>query len=112
MRELTYAKAVCEALRQAMAKDPRVFLMGEDVGVYGGIFGVTAGLLEEFGEDRVIDTPISEVALPGIACGAAMNGMRPVLEIMFGDFLTLAMDGIVNQAAKTFYMSGGKNRCR
>ena len=108
VRELTYAKAVCEALRQAMARDPRVFLMGEDVGVYGGIFHVTDGLLEEFGEERVIDTPISEVALPGIACGAAMNGMRPVLEIMFGDFLTLAMDGIVNQAAKTFYMSGGK----
>ncbi|GAF24991.1 pyruvate/2-oxoglutarate dehydrogenase complex, dehydrogenase (E1) component, eukaryotic type, beta subunit [Moorella thermoacetica Y72] len=104
----TYREALREALREEMLKDERVFVMGEDVGVYGGIFGVTAGFLEEFGEARVKDTPISEAAIAGVATGAAMTGMRPVAEIMFIDFTTIAMDQLVNQAAKWHYMSGGR----
>ncbi|MGQ9518311.1 MAG: alpha-ketoacid dehydrogenase subunit beta [Anaerolineae bacterium] len=108
MREITFAEAIREALREEMHRDPAVFIMGEDVGVFGGVFGVTAGLYEEFGPDRVRDTPISESAIVGGGLGAAMMGMRPVVEIMFGDFLMCAGDQIVNQAAKARYMSGGK----
>lgn len=107
MREISYLEAVREALRQEMRNDERVFLIGEDLGVYGGAFGVTAGLLEEFGEERIIDTPISELALAGAAAGAALTGMRPVAEIMFMDFTTLATEQLVNQAAKIRFMFGG-----
>ncbi|GFN24173.1 alpha-ketoacid dehydrogenase subunit beta [Thermanaeromonas sp. C210] len=108
MREITYREALREALREEMIRSPEVFVMGEDAGVFGGIFGVTAGLMAEFGEERVLDTPISEAGIAGAAVGAAMVGMRPVAEIMFVDFLTIAMDQLVNQAAKWHYMSGGK----
>ena len=108
MRELTYAEAIREALRQEMRRDERVFLLGEDLGVYGGAFGVTYGLLEEFGEERVRDTPISEAAIAGAAIGAALTGMRPVAEIMFMDFITIAMEQLVNQGAKLRFMFGGK----
>jgi pyruvate dehydrogenase E1 component beta subunit len=108
MRELTYAEAIREALRQEMRRDERVFLLGEDLGVYGGAFGVTYGLLEEFGEERVRDTPISEAAIVGAAVGAALAGMRPVAEIMFMDFITIAMEELVNQGAKLRFMFGGK----
>lgn len=91
LRELTYAEALREGLRQMMAADSRVFVIGEDVGVYGGAFGVTAGLLEEFGAGRVIDTPISEAGIAGACVGAALTGMRPVGEIQFMDFVTLSM---------------------
>jgi len=109
-REITYAEAIREALREEMHKDPLVFLIGEDIGVYGGAFGVTQGLLEEFGPERVIDTPISEAAIAGTAIGASLLGMRPVAEIMFFDFMTLCADQIVNQAAKIRFMFGGKAR--
>jgi len=108
MRELSYAEAIREALRQEMQRDERVFIIGEDVGVYGGAFGVTLGLVEEFGEERVIDTPISELGIAGAITGAALTGMRPVGEIMFMDFTTLAMEQLVNQAAKIRFMFGGK----
>ena len=107
-RELSYAEAIREALGQAMAADDRVFLFGEDVGVYGGAFGVSGDLLQRFGPERVIDTPISELGLAGAAVGAALTGMKPVLEIQFSDFVTLAMEQIVNQAAKIRFMFGGK----
>jgi len=108
MRELSYAEAIREALRQEMQRDERVFIIGEDVGIYGGAFGVTLGLVEEFGEERVIDTPISELGIAGAITGAALTGMRPVGEIMFMDFTTLAMEQLVNQAAKIRFMFGGK----
>lgn len=108
MREITYAEAIREALRQEMQQDEQVFLIGEDLGVYGGAFGVTAGLVQEFGEERVIDTPISELGVAGAAAGAALTGMRPVAEIMFMDFTTLATEQLVNQAAKIRFMFGGK----
>ena len=107
-RELTYLEAVREALTQEMRRDPAVFLLGEDIGVYGGAFGVTGGMLEEFGPERVRDTPISEAAIAGAATGAALMGMRPVMEIMFMDFLTISMNQLVNQAAKMRFMFGGK----
>ena len=107
-RELSYAEAIREALAQAMEADDRVFLFGEDVGVYGGAFGVSGDLLRRFGPERVIDTPISELGLAGAAVGAALTGMKPVLEIQFSDFVTLAMEQIVNQAAKIHFMFGGK----
>ena len=107
MRELTYAQALREAMTLEMRRDEDVFLMGEDIGVYGGAFGVTAGMLEEFGPERVRETPISEAAIVGAAAGAAVTGMRPIAEIMFSDFLTIAMDQLVNQAAKMRYMFGG-----
>jgi pyruvate/2-oxoglutarate/acetoin dehydrogenase E1 component len=107
-RELTYLEAVREALVQEMRRDPTVFVIGEDVGVYGGAFGVTWGMLEEFGPERIRDTPISEAAIAGAATGAALMGMRPVMEIMFMDFLTISMNQLVNQAAKMRFMFGGK----
>lgn len=107
-REITYLEAVREAMMQEMRRDSEIFLIGEDVGVYGGAFGVSKGMLEEFGEWRVIDTPISEMAIAGVATGAAMMGMRPIMEIMFMDFLTISMDQLVNQAAKMRFMFGGK----
>jgi pyruvate dehydrogenase E1 component beta subunit len=106
VRRITYAQALREALSEEMRRDPDVFLMGEDIGVYGGAFGVTAGLLGEFGPERVRDTPITEAAIAGAAAGAAAAGMRPVAEIMFSDFLTISMDALVNQAAKLHYMFG------
>ncbi len=107
-RQLTFSEALREAMAEEMGRDSSVFLMGEDVGVFGGVFGVSAGLYEEFGEGRVRDTPISEQAVVGAGLGAALVGMRPIVEIMFADFTTVAMDQIVNQAAKARYMSGGK----
>ena len=107
VRELSYAQALQEAMAQAMEADDRVFLMGEDIGIYGGAFGVTGDLVERFGEHRVIDTPIAELGAAGVAVGAALCGSRPVLEFQFSDFATLAMEQIVNQAAKIRYMLGG-----
>jgi pyruvate/2-oxoglutarate/acetoin dehydrogenase E1 component len=107
-RELTFAQAVREALAEEMRRDSRVCILGEDVAEAGTPFKVLSGLVEEFGKDRVIDTPISEAGFTGVGVGAAMTGMRPVIDIMFGDFLTLTMDQMVNQAAKVHYMSGGK----
>jgi len=109
-RVLTYAEAIREGLRQEMGRDASVFLLGEDIGVYGGAFGVTDGLLQEYGPVRVRDTPISEAALAGCAIGAALTGMRPVLEIQFMDFLTLCMEQLVLQGAKVRYMFGGTAR--
>ena len=108
VRELTYAQAIQEALSQAMDADPNVFLMGEDIGVYGGAFQVTGDLVHRYGEDRVMDAPISELGQAGVAVGAALAGCRPVLEFQFSDFVTLAMEQIVNQAAKIRFMFGGK----
>lgn len=108
MRELSYSQAIQEALGQAMEADPSVFLMGEDIGVYGGAFQVTGDLIDRFGEDRVMDTPISELGAAGVAVGAALAGCKPVLEFQFSDFATLAMEQIVNQAAKMRFMLGGK----
>ncbi|MCJ7424090.1 alpha-ketoacid dehydrogenase subunit beta [Candidatus Bathyarchaeota archaeon] len=112
MRKMTYRDALREALREEMRRDPSVFLLGEDIGRYwGGAFKVTEGLAEEFGDERVRDTPISESAIIGTAVGAAITGMRPVAEIMFGDLTALAMDQIANQAAKIRYMFGGQATC-
>jgi pyruvate dehydrogenase E1 component beta subunit len=108
MRTLTYAGALNEALRLEMRRDPAIYVAGEDVGQYGGIFGVTKGLLEEFGDKRVRDTPITESAIVGLAVGAAAAGLRPVVELMFVDFIGVAMDQLYNQAAKMKYMFGGK----
>jgi acetoin:2,6-dichlorophenolindophenol oxidoreductase subunit beta len=108
MRELSYAQAVREALAEEMRRDSRVCILGEDVAEAGTPFKVLSGLVEEFGTGRVLDTPISEAGFTGLAVGAAMTGLRPVVDIMFGDFLTLTMDQMVNQAAKIHYMSGGK----
>jgi acetoin:2,6-dichlorophenolindophenol oxidoreductase subunit beta len=108
MRELTYSQAIQEGLAQAMEADPRVFIMGEDIGVYGGAFQVTGDLVHRFGEDRVMDTPISELGGAGVAVGAALAGSRPILEFQFSDFMTLAMEQIVNQAAKIRFMFGAK----
>ena len=108
MREISYAEAIIEAMREEMQRDNRVFLMGEDVGLYGGAYGASRGLFDEFGQWRVIDTPISEATIGGAAVGAAMAGMRPVAEIMYVDFTPLAMDQVANQGAKNRYMFGGK----
>jgi pyruvate dehydrogenase E1 component beta subunit len=110
MREISYREAIREAMSEAMRRDPAVFLMGEDVATFGGVWGVSSGMLAEFGEERVRDTPISEAAIIGAGLGAAMVGMRPIVEIMFGDFLMCAGDQIVNQVAKARFMSGGKAR--
>ncbi|HKJ95258.1 MAG TPA: alpha-ketoacid dehydrogenase subunit beta [Gammaproteobacteria bacterium] len=107
-REITYREAVREAMNMAMREDERVHLLGEDVGVYGGAFGVSRGMLEEFGPQRVIDTPLSEAGFTGTAIGGALVGLRPIVEIQFSDFITHCMDQLVNQAAKIRYMFGGK----
>jgi pyruvate/2-oxoglutarate/acetoin dehydrogenase E1 component len=110
LREVTLGQAVREAIAEEMRRDERVVLLGEDVAEAGTAFRVLGGLVEEFGPERVVDTPISEAGIVGLALGAAMTGLRPIVDIMFGDFLTLAADQIVNQAAKVHYMSGGKLR--
>jgi pyruvate/2-oxoglutarate/acetoin dehydrogenase E1 component len=110
MRKINYTKALWEALHDALSKDERVFMVGEDIGVQGNIFGVTYGFLEEFGCKRIRNSPISEAAIIGAGIGAAILGMRPVVEIMYIDFTNCAMDQIVNQAAKLHYMTGGKVR--
>jgi pyruvate dehydrogenase E1 component beta subunit len=107
VRELTYAQAINEALTEEFERDERVILIGEDVARAGGVYKISEGLYDRFGPARVIDTPISEAGITGVALGAAMTGLRPIVELMFGDFTTLAMDQIVNQAAKIRYMSGG-----
>jgi pyruvate dehydrogenase E1 component beta subunit len=107
MREITYLEAVREAMTQEMERDERVFLIGEDIGAYGGAFGASFGMLEKFGPDRILDTPITELGIAGAATGAALVGMRPIAEIMFMDFTTLASDQLVNQAAKIRFMFGG-----
>jgi len=106
-RKLTISRAMSEAIAQEMRANPDVFVMGEDVGIYGGIFGSTTGLLEEFGDERIRDTPISETAFIGAAVGAAMSGMRPIAELMFVDFFGVCMDAIYNSMAKNIYFSGG-----
>jgi pyruvate/2-oxoglutarate/acetoin dehydrogenase E1 component len=110
MRELFFVQAITEAMRQEMERDPDIFLAGEDVAGHGGTFGTSAGLLDQFGEQRVVDTPISEIGIIGLAVGAAATGMRPVVEIMFCDFIGCAMDQILNQLAKMRYMFGGRAR--
>ncbi|MCC9078817.1 alpha-ketoacid dehydrogenase subunit beta [Litorilinea aerophila] len=107
MRKTTYIQAINEALREEMRRDESVFLIGEDVGHYGGLFRVTRNLLDEFGETRVIDTPISEQGFMGMAIGAAMVGMRPIVELMYMDFILVCADQVLNQGAKMHYMSGG-----
>ena len=108
MRTVTYAAAIREALAEELERDEQVFLIGEDIGESGGVFGVTKGLIDRFGAERVLDTPISEEAIVGAGVGASLLGGRPVVEIMFSDFAALAMDMIANQAAKTHYMTGGR----
>src|SRR5213595_2304048 len=108
MPELSYREAVRDALSRAMRDDPDVFIMGEDIAEMGGSMAVTQGMLEEFGPERVRNTPISEIAIVGAGIGAAMQGMRPIVEVMYEDFLTVSMEQIVNQAAKHRYMSGGQ----
>ena len=110
MRKITYKEAIREAITEEMERDNKVFLIGEDVGVFGGTFGVAKGLIEKFGKDRIRNSPVSEAGIAGLATGAAIAGMRPIAEIMFIDFITIAADQIVNQAAKTRYMFGGKVR--
>ncbi len=107
-REITFGEAIKEAISEEMRRDPSVFIIGEDVAEAGTVFKVLAGLVDEFGPARVVDSPISEAGIAGMGVGAAMTGMRPVVDIMFGDFTTLVMDQMVNQAAKIHYMSGGK----
>ena len=109
-REITFGQAIREALGEELRRDSRVCILGEDVAEAGTPFKVLSGLVEEFGKERVIDTPISEAGFTGLAVGAAMTGLRPIVDIMFGDFITLTMDQMVNQAAKVHYMSGGKWR--
>ncbi len=108
MREIYYLDAIKEALIQKMEIDEKTFLIGEDVGVYGGAFGLTVGMIDKFGKDRIMDTPISEQGIVGIAIGAALMGQKPIVEIMFSDFLMLALEQVANQAAKIHYMFGGK----
>ena len=110
MRELTFAEAVREALVEEMERDERVILMGEDIAVYGGAFKVTRDFVDQFGPDRVMNTPISEGGFTGVAIGASLLGMRPVVEIMFMDFIILAMDQLVNQAAKFHWVYGDQAR--
>ncbi|HEX2924610.1 MAG TPA: alpha-ketoacid dehydrogenase subunit beta [Chloroflexota bacterium] len=107
-RELTYAEAFREGLAEEMRRDPTVFVMGLEVGAAGGTFKSYEGMFEEFGPERMVDTPITEESFTGLGVGAAMTGMRPVIDIMFGDFITAAMDAVVNQAAKLYYMTGGQ----
>lgn len=107
-RELTYAEAFREGLSEEMRRDPSVFVMGEEVGAAGGTFKSFDGIFEQFGPERVVDTPIAEEGYVGLGVGAAMAGMRPVIDVMFGDFMTMAMDPMINQAAKMYYMTGGQ----
>jgi len=109
--EVEFRQAIWQALDEELERDERVFLMGEDVAVAGGVFAVTPGLLERHGPERVIDTPISELAMTGAAYGAALTGKRPVLEIMFGDFLALSMDSLINQATKYWFLTGERQSC-
>src|SRR5512142_1232658 len=111
VRELTYGDAIKEALAEELRRDPRVFMLGEDIAEAGTAFKVLNGLVEEFGKERILDTPISEPGFTGLAVGAGMTGMRPVVDIMFGDFAGIIMDQMANQAAKIHYMSGGKWKC-
>ncbi|MCL4377567.1 MAG: alpha-ketoacid dehydrogenase subunit beta [Actinobacteria bacterium] len=108
MRKITYAEALNEAIKEEMERDPKVFCLGEDIGPHGGAFQVTRGLFDIFGKDRIINTPISELGFTGLAVGAAMKGLRPIVEYMYIDFTLLALDQIINQAAKLRYMTGGK----
>ena len=108
MREITYAQAINEAMSEEMRKDKNLIFMGEDIGVYGGAFGVSRGMYEEFGPERILDTPITELAITGCAAGASMTGLKTIVEIMFSDFLTLAMEQLVNQAAKNRFQFGGQ----
>ena len=108
MPEITYREAIHDAMVEEMRRDEDVFLIGEDIGIYGGAFGVSAGMLAEFGPDRIRETPISELAIVGAAAGAAMVGMKPIAELMFMDFVLLALEPLMNQAAKARYMFGGK----
>ncbi len=110
-RELTYLEAIREAMTQKMQQDENVFLLGEDIGPYGGAFGVSRGMIEEFGPERILDTPISEAAIAGAATGAALMGMRPILEIMFMDFLTISMNQLVNQRPKSTLCLGARLVC-
>ncbi|MBU4440777.1 MAG: alpha-ketoacid dehydrogenase subunit beta [Acetobacterium sp.] len=110
MKKMTYRDALRLGITEEMRRDENVIFMGEDIGLYGGAFGVSTGLLEEFGEDRILDTPIAEAAMVGTAVGAATTGLRPICEIMFMDFITLGMDALVNQAAKMRYMFGGQSQ--
>ncbi|PWH20584.1 MAG: alpha-ketoacid dehydrogenase subunit beta, partial [Ardenticatenia bacterium] len=110
MARMTIAEALRQAIREEMHRDPRVFCIGEDIGIpggWGGAFTVTLGLADEFGHERILDTPISELGFTGIAVGAAIGGLRPIVDVQYGDFLFLAMDQLVNEAAKMTYMSGG-----
>ena len=108
MKEIRYVRAVNEALKEEMARDPNVFIIGEDVGRGGGAFSATRGLLEEFGPKRVVDAPLAESGFMGLCMGAAMTGLRPVVEIMFMDFLTVCMDAVANEIAKARYIFGGQ----
>ena len=108
MPEMTYAEAIRSAMSEEMRQDERVFLFGEDIGRYGGAFGVSYGMLDEFGPERIKETPISEAAIIGAATGAAMVGMRPIAEMMFMDFILLALEQLANQAGKVRFMFGGK----
>lgn len=108
MREITYAQAINEAMSEEMRADKNIVFMGEDIGVYGGAFGVSRGMFEEFGPERIMDTPISELAITGCAAGASMTGLKTIVEIMFSDFMTLAMEQLVNQAAKNRFQFGGQ----
>ncbi len=108
MREITYAEAINEAMSEEMRRDENVFFIGEDIGEYGGAFGVSRGMIDEFGAERVRDTPISESGIVGCGVGAAMTGMRPIVELMFSDFISVSFDQLANQAAKTRYMFGGQ----
>ncbi len=108
MRKITYAEAINEAMSEEMRQDENIIFIGEDIGVYGGAFGVSRGMLDEFGEERVRDTPISELVITGAAVGAALTGLRPIAELMFSDFMTFAMDPLVNQAAKSRFQFGGQ----
>jgi pyruvate dehydrogenase E1 component beta subunit len=110
MRLITYGKAISEALHEEMTRDESVIILGEDVGLMGNVFGLTKGFMDEFGAHRVIDTPISESGFTGMGVGAAMRGLRPVVELMYVDFASVCLDPIVNQAAKMRYMTGGQVR--
>ena len=111
MPEITYLEAMNQALHEEMERDPNVFLMGEEVGLYNGAYKVSKGLLDRFGETRVVDTPITELGFAGVGVGAAMLGLRPVIEFMTFNFAMLATDQVFNSAAKVLYMSGGQFKC-